>query len=152
TSLTQKAGSQTLASYTYTLDPAGNRTKVVNADGSGVSWTYDDAYRLIGETGKDQSGTTTFQASYSYDGVGNRTSASFGGQATTSTYNSLDQLTSAGTTQYTYDGRGNLTQITAISSVTRYTYDAAGRLAGATEPDGTSASYVYDADGRRVQQ
>lgn len=152
TSLKQTLGSQTLASYTYTLDPAGNRTKVVNADGSSVSWTYDDAYRLTGETDQDPNGTTTFQASYSYDGVGNRTSATFNGQTTNYTYNNLDQLTSAGTTQYSYDGRGNLTQITAGSSVTKYTYDAADRLASATEPDGTKASYVYDADGRRVQQ
>ena len=118
----------------------------------GVSWTYNDAYRLTGETAKDQSGTTTSQASYSYDGVGNRTSATFDGQTITDTYNSLDQLTSAGTTQYSYDGRGNLAQISAGSSVTRYTYDAADRLTGATLPNGQGASYAYDADGRRVQQ
>ncbi len=151
TSLKQTLGSQTLASYTYTLDPAGNRTKVVNADGSSVSWTYDDAYRLTGETDQDAAGTPTFQASYSYDGVGNRTSATINGQTTNYTYNSLDQLTSAGTTQYSYDGRGNLTQISAGSSVTTYRYDA-DRLIGATLPNGQSASYAYDADGRRVQQ
>jgi RHS repeat-associated protein len=151
-SLTQTKSGQTLASYTYTLSPNGTRTKVVNADGSSVSWTYDNASRLTGETDQDQHGTTTFQASYAYDAVGNRTSATINGQTTTYTYNTLDQLTSAGSTQYSYDGRGNLTTVTNGTSVTTYSYDAADRLVSATEPNGTSASYVYDADGRQVQQ
>jgi RHS repeat-associated protein len=151
TSLKQTLGSQTLASYIYTLDPAGNRTKVVNADGSSVSWTYDDAYRLTGETDTDASGAVTYQASYSYDKVGDRTSATIYGQTIHYSYNALDQLTSVGNATFSYDGRGNLVQIQNGSSVT-YTYNAANELTSATEPGGASVSYAYDAAGRRVQQ
>ncbi len=116
------------------------------------TWTYDAAYRLTGET-RVNFGTTTYQASYSYDAVGNRTSATINGQTTNYTYNSLDQLTSTSAgAQDSYDGRGNLTQITLGSSTTSYSYDAADRLTRVTLPNGTSASYAYDAAGRRVQQ
>ena len=37
---------QTLASDTYTLDPAGTRTGVSEGDGRSIAWRYDDADQL----------------------------------------------------------------------------------------------------------
>lgn len=45
------SGGTLLAAYTYTLDAAGNRTRVVEApSGRTVSWQYDVLYRLLSET------------------------------------------------------------------------------------------------------
>ncbi len=146
-------GGPILGAYAYTRGPTGILLGEQGLNGSDTfTWTYDAAYRLTGET-RVNFGTTTYQASYSYDAVGNRTSATINGQTTNYTYNRLDQLTSTSAgAQDSYDGRGNLTQITLGSSTTSYSYDAADRLTRVTLPNGTSASYAYDAAGRRVQQ
>jgi RHS repeat-associated protein len=106
---------------------------------------------LTGETARNPSNTITFQASYSYDPVGNRTTMTKNGQATVYAYNALDQLVSAGGTQYSYDGRGNLIEVRNGGSTATFSYDAANRLASSTGPTG-SATYAYDPDGRRVRQ
>jgi RHS repeat-associated protein len=142
---------QPMASYAYTLGPAGNRVSVTQVDGSHINWSYDDAYRLTGETMTDAGNNVTRQTSYSYDPVGNRTTMTLNGQTTAYTYNNLDQLTNAGGTSYQYDGRGNLTQIGTGANAQTFTYDDADRLTSATGPGG-SATYAYDADGRRVKQ
>ena len=160
TSVAETQGSNTLASYAYTLDPVGNRTKVTEADGTTVAWAYDNASRLTGETQTAPNGTVVSQTGYTYDSVGNRLTMTAGGQATNYTYNSRDQLTNTTTgnqsTQYSYDGRGSLTGVTTsgsgASSTTTYSWDAADRLAGVTLPNGASYSYSYDAAGRRVSQ
>jgi len=148
-SITQKnSGGTVLASYAYTLDPVGNRTKVDEFGGNYNQWLYDDSYRLISETRKvssDPITTTTF----AYDKTGNRLSYSTNGSLTTSyLYNELDQLLSEGSKLYSYDKRGNLS---GVSGGTYYTWDVMDRLIGASVPGGT-ASYLYDADGRRVKQ
>jgi len=148
-SITQKnSGGTVLVSYTYTLDPVGNRTKVDEFGGNYNQWLYDDSYRLISETRKvssDPITTTTF----AYDKTGNRLSYSTNGSLTTSyLYNELDQLLSEGSKLYSYDKRGNLS---GVSGGTYYTWDVMDRLIGASVPGGT-ASYLYDADGRRVKQ
>src|SRR5258708_3946948 len=135
----------TLGCYAYTLDPAGNRSKVVEADGSATIWSYNDNAQLLGEASFDRSGTETAQTSYACDAVGNRLSQSSGGQTTNYSYNTLDQLTStsgAQTAQFAYDGRGNLLTATAATSSTSYTYNAADRLTSATPSSGASSTYA----------
>lgn len=44
-----KNGVTPLASYTYTLDKAGNRTGVTEGSGRTIAWGYDNAYRLTSE-------------------------------------------------------------------------------------------------------
>lgn len=151
TSVTQRRDSTLLASYTYTLSQAGNRLGVVEIDGSSIQWAYDAAYRLTEEIRQDSSGAVITQMAFSYDAVGNRLSKVVNGLITNYTYNALDQLMSAGTVQYGYDERGNLIQITNGSNITHYRFDAADRLVEATLPDGTSTSFTYDAEGRRVR-
>ncbi len=151
TSLVQSKSGTTLASYAYTLDPAGNRLGVTEADGSSIQWTYDDAYRLVTERRYDSSNNVTYNAHYEYDPVGNRLSQNVNGVLTNYTYNNLDQLLTAGSAQYQYDSRGNLTSVTNGSNITNYAWSAADRLATVTGPSST-VQYTYDADGRRVQQ
>src|SRR5437867_10169391 len=140
------------ASFQYTLSPNGQRISVREVDGTRTSWTYDDAYRLIRENVVNGSGTTIADLAYAYDHGGNRTSMTSNGVTTVYQYDALDQLTSAGSAQYTHDARGNLVRITDSSGVTTYGYDAANRLTAAGLPDGRTASYAYDADGRLTRQ
>jgi RHS repeat-associated protein len=152
TELIHSNGGATLASYAYSLGPAGNRLSVTEMDGSSIEWIYDDAYRLIGESRLDSGGTTVSETAFSYDAVGNRLSMVVDGMTTSYSYNALDQMLSAGTTAFTYDARGNLVQVVDGLDTTTYAFDGLDRLAGAALPDGTLVSYLYDADGRRVQQ
>ena len=103
------SGATTLSSFAYTYNPVGDRTQVVEVDGSVVTWSYDPTYQL---TNEQRSGTNAYNITYVYDGVGNRTLLVNGGAPTTYVYNSANELetsqTSAGTTTYTFDGDGNL--------------------------------------------
>ncbi len=154
TSLTYQDGLTTLASYNYTLDTVGNRTRVDELGGDYTTWGYDNQYRLTDETIHD--GSNTLSSSYTYDDVGNRTSQTVNGQATTYSYNALDQMTQSVTggvtTTYAYDGRGNLATTTTGSDVTTYTYDALDRLITAQVPGSSAAAYTYDPTGQRVRQ
>src|SRR5258708_38349822 len=51
------------------------------------------------------SGTPIYQASYTYDGTGNRLMQTVNGATSSYSYNALDQLTGDGANSYTYDGR-----------------------------------------------
>ncbi|MEO8379140.1 MAG: Ig-like domain-containing protein [Acidobacteriota bacterium] len=139
-------------SFVYTLQPNGQRISVQEVSGTRTNWTYDDAYRLIRETVANASGTTISELAYGYDRAGNRTSSTASGVTTLYQYNQLDQLTSAGSVQYTYDDRGNLVAVTDGASTTTYQYDPANRLATASMPDGTTANFAYDADGRMTRE
>jgi RHS repeat-associated protein len=53
---------------------------------------------------------------------------------------------------YDYDAYGNLIRERRGENVTVYTYDSQHRLIGLTLPDGRTASYRYDAFGRRIDK
>ena len=42
-----QAGGTTMSSFAYTYNTAGNRTQVIEADGTVVTWRYDPAYQLV---------------------------------------------------------------------------------------------------------
>jgi RHS repeat-associated protein len=149
------AGTTPMAAYTYTLNAANMKTRVVEGDGSSIQWSYDNAYKLQSEIRKSGSGTLTAQSFYTYTtSSSNRQSLTTGigaSQATTNYgYNLLDQLitvtTSSGNTIYSYNGRGDLTSNGSYT----FGYNAADQLTSVS--GGASATYQYDADGRRVQQ
>jgi RHS repeat-associated protein len=84
---------------------------------------------------------------FTYDGVGNRTSLDENGVVTTYTANSLNQYTNVTGANLSYsDGRGNLTQWQDWN----YAYDADNRLISASKP-GRLISFNYDAQGRLVK-
>ncbi|HXM51466.1 MAG TPA: PKD domain-containing protein [Pyrinomonadaceae bacterium] len=130
-----------LASYSYTLGAAGNRTAATELGGRTVNYTYDDLYRLTSESIANDPHGVNGSASYSYDPVGNRlnrSSSIASAPSQGSTYDSNDRLASD-----TYDNNGNT--ITANSN--NYAYDFENHL---TSLNGGSVRYIYDGDGNRV--
>ncbi|XHF32748.1 DUF6531 domain-containing protein [Pseudomonas chlororaphis] len=66
-----------------------------------------------------------------------------------------NRLLMQGDRHYDYDAFGNLIRERrgrAQTLVTEYRYDSQHRLIGLTRPDGTSATYQYDAFGRRIRK
>ena len=151
-----------LSKFVWTLDAAGNPTKVTTTRGGTNTYDayeYDTRNRLTASCfGIASSATNCTGASnaitYAYDKVSNRTqevrSGSVGNTGTiSSSYNSADQLTSTtqggNTTNYTYDANGN-----AASAGSRtFTYNLADELAS-TSAGGTTTTYAYDGDGSRI--
>lgn len=153
-----KAGT-TLADWKLTLDDAGQPQRIdVTRAGKPTAhqyYTYDPAGRLLTDCtsavlatqcpAADAAAGTT----YTYDGVGNRSTATTDGTLTHYTYDEADELkttlTGTATTSYTYDADGNQTG----DGTNTLTYDATNRLTGITTGANTYA-YGYDADGNRT--
>ena len=130
-----------LAGYSYTLGPTGNRTAVTELSGRTVNYTYDDLYRLTSETITNDPHGVNGSVGYSYDPVGNRlnrTSSIARFRRRLQAYDANDRLSGDG-----YDNNGN----TTASGGNSYTYDFENRL---TALGGGLVSYVYDGDGNRV--
>jgi RHS repeat-associated protein len=131
-----------LASYAYTLEPAGHHTSVIELSGRKAVYTYDNIYRLMSETVSGATAGPNGAVTYTYDAVGNRTqttSTLAGVTAGSFSYNSDDRLSTD-----TYDANGNTT---ASGSVT-YTYDFENHLTQSS----TGVTVVYDGDGNRVSK
>jgi RHS repeat-associated protein len=154
-------GATILSEFVWTLDAAGNPTKVKTTRGAVDSYDayeYDTRNRLtascfgVTSMATDCTGASN-EISYAYDKVSNRTeevrSGSVGNTGTiTYDYNAADQLTQktqGSSTSYTYDANGN--QASAGSRT--FTYDLADRLASTTQSSITT-TYDYDGDDRRV--
>jgi RHS repeat-associated protein len=135
-----KAGTS-LSKFDWTLDAAGNPTKVQTTRGASSTYDayeYDTRNRLTGSCfGVAQGATNCTGAanaiSYAYDKVSNRTQeVRTGNVGNTGTidyaYNASDQLTSTTkngqATNYTYDGNGNQ----ALIGSRTFSYDLADRL------------------------
>ncbi len=87
--------------------------------------------------------------SWTLDALGNWSSQTVDGTATSRTHNSKNQVTAVGSASLTFDNNGNTT--TDQRGYT-YTYDAWNRLIAAKNGGTTLASYVYDAKGWRVKE
>src|SRR5262249_59378556 len=75
TSMGSAKGATNLSSYAYTLGPAGNRLSVSELSGRTVNYSYDDIYRLTGETtSSDPTAANNGSISYTYHAGGNRLS------------------------------------------------------------------------------
>src|SRR4029079_19588756 len=86
--------------------------------------------------------------SYAYDAVGNRSSshrsASYG-------YQPNNRLTSAGSANYEYDTNGSMTLKSGNGSGS-YAWDYENRLSSMMNENLDTATYTYDALGRRVSE
>jgi RHS repeat-associated protein len=145
----QTTSTSPVTSYTYALGATGNRTKAVESNNSRtVNWSYNDIYRLTGETitgDTSNNGDNNGSVTYTLDPVGNRSSAvsslapvpggSWG-------YNADDQQVSS----ESYDLNGNTTK-EANGNI--YTYDSENHMLTASG-NGKSVTMIYDAFGNRV--
>ena len=95
----------------------------------------------------DTIATASRTQSWSLDAVGNWSSATTNGTATTRTSNAQNETTSvSGGTAPTYNNDGDTTSDSGLT----YIYDAWDRLVAAKNGSTTVASYAYDALGRRI--
>jgi RHS repeat-associated protein len=135
-----------VADYKYTLGLTGNRASATEQSGRALQWSYDNIYRLTGETivgDPANNGGDNGSAAYTLDPVGNRTSATStlsGIDPIAGSYNPNDQLSSE-----SYDANGNVLSTGGMS----YTYDSENHMLTASG-NGKSISMIYDAFGNRV--
>ncbi|MEZ4617255.1 MAG: RHS repeat-associated core domain-containing protein [Caldilineaceae bacterium] len=139
TSIAHDGTGGTIQSYSYTLDPNGNRIAVAMPGGT-ESYTLDSLNRLTGVSYPNGD-----SASYTYDANGNRLSETFNSVTTNYTYDDAGQLLTDGNINFTYDANGNLT----VAGSDTYTWDWSDRLVAATVA-GNNVSYSYDAFDVRV--
>ena len=143
----------------YTLDAAGNRTKVEIKDGTGTlvstqTQLFDELSRLLQNVGANNQ-TTGFE----YDKNGNQTQVTDGrGNPNGQAFDALNRLvtqTDPDTFEvgYTYDSQDRIKTVTDQRGlVTTYDYDAFGNLLSLTSPDTGTTTYTYDDAGNRIQQ
>ena len=139
--------------YEYTLGDAGERLKVTELDRT-VDYTYDELYRLTGETIANADGSIN-SWSYTYDAVSNRISKTENGTETVYTYNELNQLVQENNTVYTYDDAGNLISVDGGNKSSTYVYNASNKLLRATVANGGEVAveeYTYDYAGNRISK
>ncbi|MCX6360085.1 MAG: hypothetical protein NT029_09770, partial [Armatimonadetes bacterium] len=152
TSVTNKnSGNTTLSSFSYSYNDDNQRTGITEADNSTVSYSYNGIGRLTGET---RTGTNAFTASYTLDGVGNRTAQTVGGNTTSFTLNADDELTATSggfTNSYSYNANGEQTGRTLGGTAYSLSYDYDGQLTQITQGQ-TSTDFAYDALGRRFSR
>jgi RHS repeat-associated protein len=149
TSLHSTLGPNLVNQADYTHNTAGIRSSVTTTNGT-TGYTYDKSNQLTSATYPAGSGLNN--EAFTYDPVGNRTSAT-GSQLGSFTYDSGDRLQADATNTYAYDKEGNLlTRVAkAGGATTSYTWTAEHQLTGITYPDGTIATFRYDPLGRRVE-
>jgi RHS repeat-associated protein len=142
------SGPTTVASFGYTLDPAGKRTRIAEADGTNRVYGYDALDRLTRET---VTGALSYAKTFTYGVTGNRltqVTTGTGAASVAYTYDLADHLKTENATSYTYDANGN---VTSKSGEATYAWDFENRLVSVTMSDGTVVSHVYDVDGNRVK-
>ena len=141
--------------------PTGLTKRVVEPDGSSISYRYDSAHRLV-----EVSDNTGNHVQYVLDNAGNRVAENTrdpGGalkRTLSRLYNTLGELVtqadaSANPTDYTYDSNGNATTVTdALGRVSRSDYDPLNRLKRSLQDVGgieAEVQYRYDALDSLVQ-
>ncbi len=140
----------------YGYDNANRRTSLQLPNLVSIGYGYDDANRLTGLTYSGLVGGSQ-SLTYAYDPASNRTVMG-GSWARTilpdtisgASYDAANRQLTLGTKTMTYDFNGNLETL-ADGGTTTYTWDARNRLAGISGP-GLTASFAYDARGRRSQK
>ena len=143
-----------LAMYTGIYDAVGNRTGVVELDGTLVTYGYDASDQL---TLEERSGVNAYATRYTYDGAGNRTLQGDSGQFTDYQYNAANELVlvappTGQPTTVGYDSNGNQALENAGGQLTSYVWDFENRLTGVAYPAGTNDTYAYSSDGMRQQK
>jgi len=141
---------QGAATVALAYDAAGRRTTLTLPNGLTVEYGYDNANQLVSLTYKQ--GTTVLgDLSYAYDAGGRRTGkggslsdTGLPAELAAASFDAANRLTAWGGQTLGYDANGSL-----LADGTRsFTWDARNRLASLSGT--TSASFAYDAFGRRI--
>ncbi|MFH1531392.1 MAG: RHS repeat-associated core domain-containing protein [Pseudomonadota bacterium] len=138
-------------SYGLDYDAAGQvetKTEILQGAESVYEYQYDVRSRLT-QVKKD--GVVTEE--YNWDVMGNRTlarSPALGPMPVIADSNEHLQVTSQGGKELTWDGNGFLASITEGDQTLTLNYRGDGQLRGATLPDGTEVTWLYDGIGNRV--
>jgi RHS repeat-associated protein len=140
--ITVNGPSSQLAQYAYAYDDVLNAVTYTDADGI-HSYGYDGLNRLTQATRPVPSGLPN--ENYTYDRVGNRKDPANLAQWT---YDNNNRISQAGTLTYTFDTDGSLA---TRSDAATFTHDARSRLVQYVK-GGTSAAYLYDPLGRRIEK
>jgi RHS repeat-associated protein len=133
-----------------TYDNDARRTSLTLPDGITQTYTYDGANQLTA-IGYANGSSTLGDLAYGHDADGRRTTVS-GSWARTNiptvvssaTYNAANELTKWGGANLAYDANGNLVS----DGANTYSWSARDQLVGVS--GGSTATYGYDAVGRRV--
>ena len=149
TSLVNKKSDATvISSHEFVLDAVGNRKDVSEKlplaptyANQNVSFAHNDGHQVT------SNGTRTF----TYDGNGNRITATGGGVTTNYTYNAMDRLTrvadGTNTDIYTYNGDGDRIASSRNGSETRYVLNTSGSMPHVLADMDSSATslrcYIY---------
>jgi RHS repeat-associated protein len=143
---------QGTSSVAIGYDNASRRTSLTLPNGVVAGYTYDSDSYVTGIT-YSLNGSQVGTLNYSYYSDGRATGktgslASTGMPSTVSgnTFNADNAMTSFNSGTLSYDANGNLTS----DSTNAYTWDARNHLS--TISGGSTASFVYDAFGRRVSK
>ena len=67
-----KSDGSAVSSFHYSYDAGGRRTRVVEADGDTVTWTYDQADQLLLESRNGPTAVVVYNNTFTYDYAGNR--------------------------------------------------------------------------------
>jgi RHS repeat-associated protein len=148
TNVTEAIGTPQQRTATTAYDVAGNALTVTRPGNVVTSYGYDPVNRRTSTTeavGTPAQRTTTV----AYDLAGNVVSATDArGVTTTFAYDSLNRLTRV-TEAASYPN--TLPRLSSGSPVTTVAYDLQGNVLSATDADGVTTSFAYDALNRRTQ-
>ena len=141
----------------YTYDPVGNITQIIDASNTDtkktITYGYDDLNRLNSASATNvASGQTAYSTSYTYNAIGDLLTKSdasgtyaYAGN-TGSSYANPDAPTSIGSETLTYDNNGN--ELTNGAGLTN-TWDYNNQLTKVVASLNTD-TYTYDATGQRI--
>ena len=122
--LDKKSGGTVICSFAYELDAAGIRRSITDKDSKYRAFGYDPKYQLKAETfwTAKVPGSREDTWLWSLDPNGNRLTQHFDGVLTSYVYGSNNEMTDAGTADFTFDHFGNTASIVGVQAFT-YNFD-----------------------------
>jgi RHS repeat-associated protein len=147
-SLSSRLGSTPLYSVTMQRDKLGRITskrESLLGNVSDFTFSYDSSGQLI-----DVIRDGTASEHYEYDSAGNRVRSVSTSGATVGTYDDHDRLITYGASQFSYSPAGEQALKVVGTDTTAYYYNVWGQLRSVKLPNGTTITYTFDGEGRRV--
>jgi RHS repeat-associated protein len=149
--------------FAITYDGLGRGSSIVLPNGVTTNYTYDIDSHLLNLQHLSPASQILESLGYTYDAVGNRISLNrqsitlpLPNAASNTSYNNANQMLTFNNQNITYDANGNMTSVVNACGTTTYTWDMRNRLVGIsgfnTECSQLTASFEYDALGRRIQK